>query len=224
MEPRSAAEHLQVIRTLMERSALYRRALAPIMIFAGAMGIAAAAAGIVLKMESQRGFVSYWISVAFIGVVGAFLLVRRQALKSAEPFWSPPTRRVALALAPALTAGLLLAIWVLAVCWQQPVADPPAGTYDDAGQLSWLPPVWAVFYGCALHAAGFFTSRGLRLFGWVFIAAGNAILLWLLVLSRAEFADFSWQRSHWLMGILFGVLQVAYGVYLFMTGEERNEP
>ena len=33
MEPNWAAEHLQVIRTLMERSALYRRALAPIMSF-----------------------------------------------------------------------------------------------------------------------------------------------------------------------------------------------
>ena len=30
MEPNWAGEHLQVIRTLMERSALYRRALAPV--------------------------------------------------------------------------------------------------------------------------------------------------------------------------------------------------
>ena len=45
MDNHWAAEHLQTIRTLMERSALYRRALAPIMTFAGAVGTAAAASG-----------------------------------------------------------------------------------------------------------------------------------------------------------------------------------
>src|SRR6266446_9747026 len=40
MESNWAAEHLQVIRTLMERSAVYRRALAPIMIFNGIVGVA----------------------------------------------------------------------------------------------------------------------------------------------------------------------------------------
>jgi len=45
MESNWAAEHLQVIRTLMERSALYRRALAPIMIFNGVVGLAAAGLG-----------------------------------------------------------------------------------------------------------------------------------------------------------------------------------
>jgi len=30
-----------------------------------------------------------------------------------------------------------------------------------------LPPAWAMAYGCAVHAAGFFTARGVRLFGWL---------------------------------------------------------
>ena len=42
MESNWAAEHLQVIRTLMERSAVYRRALAPVMIFNGCLGCIAA--------------------------------------------------------------------------------------------------------------------------------------------------------------------------------------
>lgn len=223
MESNKAAEHLQIIRTLMERSALYRRALAPIMVFAGATGIAAAAAGILLSVQSQRAFIGYWVSVALLGVVGAFLLVRRQALKSAEPFWSPPTRRVAQALCPALSVGLMLAVWVFVFCSKSADGTMTTESEDDAGQLCWMPALWAVFYGCALHAAGFFTSRGLRLFGWLFIAAGNGVLLWLVLLSAGEFADFPWQRSHWLMGILFGLFQLAYGTYLFVTGEERNE-
>ena len=42
METNWAAEHLQVIRTLMERSALYRRALAPVMLVSGVLGTGAA--------------------------------------------------------------------------------------------------------------------------------------------------------------------------------------
>ena len=45
MKPDWAEENLQTIRTLMERSAVYRRALAPIMLFAGAVGAAAAIIG-----------------------------------------------------------------------------------------------------------------------------------------------------------------------------------
>ena len=94
MENNWAAEHLQVIRTLMERAAIYRRALAPIMTLAGAAGTAAGLAGYFLKLESARAFAIFWMSVGVVAVVGAFLLVRRQALKDAEPFWSLPTRRV----------------------------------------------------------------------------------------------------------------------------------
>ncbi len=45
METNWAAEQLQTIRTLMERSAVYRRALAPIMLFVGFVGVLAAAIG-----------------------------------------------------------------------------------------------------------------------------------------------------------------------------------
>jgi hypothetical protein len=223
METNQVTEHLQVIRTLMERSALYRRALEPIMTFAGLVGIAAAIAGCFLRIESGAGFIGYWIGVAFAGVVGAFLLVRRQALKSVEPFWSPPTRRVAQALLPSLASGLLLGVWLLIAWSEKPVADPLTGMYDDAGALFWVPAVWAVFYGCALHAAGFFTSRGLRLFGWLFIAAGITVLFWLLVVHRQDFPLASWEQSHWLMGFLFGFLQLAYGIYLYFTEKRGNE-
>ena len=95
MESNWAAEHLQVIRTLMERSALYRRALAPIMLLTGAVGLAAAGVGIWTRIDSPRGFIGYWLAVSLVPLIGAFLLVRRQALRDSEPFWSPPTRRVA---------------------------------------------------------------------------------------------------------------------------------
>ena len=73
MENNWAAENLQTIRTLMERSAIYRRALAPVMIFVGAMGAAAAFAGVLLKLDSPMTFVGFWITVAVVTVRGAFL-------------------------------------------------------------------------------------------------------------------------------------------------------
>ena len=48
-----AAEHLQTIRTLMERAALYRRALAPIATYAGAMGILGGIAGAKIKIDRR---------------------------------------------------------------------------------------------------------------------------------------------------------------------------
>ena len=56
METNWAAEQLQTIRTLMERSAVYRRALAPIMLFAGFAGVLAAAGGLVFHLNSPRAF------------------------------------------------------------------------------------------------------------------------------------------------------------------------
>jgi hypothetical protein len=222
METKTAADNLQVIRTLMERSAIYRRALAPLMTFAGLTGIAAAVAGCFFKIESVPGFVGYWIGVALVGVAGSLLLVRRQSIRIAEPFWSPPTRRVAQAMTPSLAAGLLAGVFAF-LAWSKPSgAELPTGTNLDAGCIIWLPAVWAVLYGCALHAAGFFTPRGLRWFGWLFIAAGTVVFAWLLLGHRQDPPDTTWQGSHGLMGSLFGLLQLVYGIYLYLTGEEQG--
>src|SRR5207244_12763404 len=63
METNWATEHLQVIRTLMERSAVYRRALAPVMVLTGVLGLAAALAGSLATLDSPRGFAVDWLLV-----------------------------------------------------------------------------------------------------------------------------------------------------------------
>src|SRR5881396_3346734 len=127
MEENWAAEHLQVIRTLMERSAVYRRALAPLMTFAGALGTVAAWIGWKRQIDSPRGFVLFWAMVSAIALGGALLLVRRQALRAGEPLWSPPTRRVSQALLPCLALGAVAGVFV----WLQGGADL-------------LPAIWVV--------------------------------------------------------------------------------
>src|ERR1017187_6976526 len=202
MESNWAAEHLQTIRTLMERSAIYRRALAPIMLFVGLAGVLAAAVGLIFHLDSPRAFGGFWLGAALVAVVGAFLIVRRQALKDHEPFWSPPTRRVTQALLPPLTAGMCLGVVFVLV-----------GLANEFA----LAFIWLLFYGCALHAAGFFVPRGVRLFGWVYIGLACGCLLFLVIFQP----NAAWS-AHWLMGFFFGVLHLAYGAYLYLTEKGKN--
>jgi hypothetical protein len=212
MESNWAAEHLQVIRTLMERSALYRRALAPIMIFNGVVGVVAAVLGWALRLGSSRSFILFWAGMAVVAVAGSFLLVRRQALKDAEPFWSPPTRRVTQALLPPLTAGLLISTVMLL----RAASVPP--TLGGVPEIVWLPLSWVVLYGCAFHAAGFFMPRGMKVFGWAFVL-GGCVLFATGVPNELDPAHY----AHGIMGLFFGALHLAYGVYLYFTEPRRNE-
>lgn len=207
MDSNWATEHLQVIRTLMERSAVYRRALAPIMSYVGVLGVGGGVLGGVFKIQSARSFIFYWATVAILALVGSFLLVRRQALKEAEPFWSPPTRRVAQALVPALFVGSVAGFLGL-VC--------PSWDFLPVWAL---PAFWILLYGCALTAAGFFMHRGIKLLGWLFILCGCALMA-----TRCHASSsLSLADSHRVMGGVFGGLHLAYGIYLYFTEQRRNE-
>ncbi len=166
MENNWAAQHLETIRTLMERSALYRRALAPIATFVGLVGLAAAATGWALKIDAVAAFAIYWMLIGLAVTIGALVLVRRQASGQGENFWSPPTRRVAQAMAPALLIGLVAGLVVI-----------NQFSHEHAAAISpLLILAWTFLYGLALHAAGFFMPRGIRLFGWGFLLAGLILL------------------------------------------------
>jgi hypothetical protein len=206
MQSNWAAEHLLVIRTLMERSAIYRRALAPIVLSLGGLGVAAAAVGWLLNIESPRSFVAYWSGIGLLGVSGAYLLARQQALRAAESFWSAPTRRVTQALLPPLFSGFAANL-VAMLC-----------LLSDPGVVWWLLPLWMVLYGCALHAAGFFMPRGMKLFGWGFLLLGCL----LGIKAGVGGASAPLMAGHLVMGSTFGGLHLAYGVYLHFT-EKTND-
>jgi hypothetical protein len=205
MNSNLAEAHLQTIRLLMERSAIYRRALAPIMLLAGLLGLAAAGIGLGFQLESARSFAGLWLGTACVVVASAFLLVRRQALNDHEKFWSPPTRRVTQALLPPLASGMVLG--------GLPVVVPPAWSDNFLMVL-----VWLLFYGCALHSAGFFMERGIKWLGWVFIIV--AFLLMIIVAANGRLLRPA--AANWVMGLTFGGLHLACGVYLYFT--ERRHP
>ena len=220
MDTNWATEHLQVIRTLMERSAVYRRALAPVMILNGVLGGVAAIVGLTIEIDSPRSFIIYWFIVAVLALAGSFLLVRKQALKADEPFWSPPTRRVTQAMLPGLVAGgIITAVAYFELTRLGPMNSRIAGVSADyVTCMVWLPAGWIILYGCAFHAAGFFMPRGMKIFGWAFILGGCAVL----ALGVPE-PMHRLQHSQAIMGFFFGLLHLAYGIYLYFTEKSRNE-
>jgi len=215
MESDWATGHLQIIRTLMERSAVYRRALAPVMTANGVLGTVAAAVGLMAGVQAPRVFIGYWMAVALVAVAGSFLLARRQALKDAEPFWSPPARRVAQALLPPLFFGFVLGLLLIAR------RGSLGGAPGAALCLFWLPLVWIALYGCSLHAAGFFMPRGIKIFGWALVLASS------MIGAMRAFGLLDWAGpplfGHGVMGLVFGLAHLAYGIYLYYTERSGNE-
>ena len=82
----------------------------------------------------------------------------------------------------------------------------------------WLPAIWIILYGCAIHAAGFFMPRGMKIFGWAFVV-GGCVLFALGVPACARPLEY----AHGIMGCFFGGLHLAYGVYLYFTERRGNE-
>ena len=204
MDPVSASAQWQTIRTRMERVALYRRALAPCSLLAGTTGVVAALIGWGLAISSLPAFLVLWISTAVLTLTGAFLVIRREAVRNTEPFWTPPTRRVATAFLPSIVAAA--AATVLLPGWMGPAAR-------------WVPAllasVWMACYGLGLHAAGFFMPRGIRWLGWIFLAVSVALPS--LLDRQAKSGPAGFATANAMMGIAFGGIHLAYGLYLRLT-------
>jgi hypothetical protein len=200
MDSKWAADHLQTIRTLMERSAIYRRALAPVMLSSGVIGIIAAVIPYFLNVRTNRGFALYWMAVSLLAMAVTLLLVRRQALRDKEAFWSSPAKRVTEALLAPFIAGFGVGAFLIIFDYHL----EPAG---------WIATgAWTVLYGCGLNAAGFFTPRGLRFFGLILVLIGCCFTFTYFMAP----GDVN-LSAHFAMGFVFGVMHLVYGIYLYFT-------
>ncbi len=166
-----------------------------------------------LKIDQPGRFAVYWLAVSLAAVLGALLLVRRQAISHGEHFWSPPTRRVAQAMMPALVIGL--AFGMIIARWSQEFQERYDGRFISLGLII----LWTLLYGLAMHSAGFFMPRGIRLFGWGYVLAGLGLLAALAWTNLSA----SGVSPHALIGIIFGGSHLAYGVYLYFTEKRKNE-
>lgn len=189
----------------MERAAVYRRALAPIMLLLGGLGTIAGAGGWMMGIDSPKSFCWYWLAISFAGICGAYTMARRQALREAEAFWSPPTRRVTQAALPSVFVGLTTCVWTIL-------------SEADPAWMQTLCVLWMALYGCALHAAGFFMPRGMKLFGWIFILSA-CLMAGIFEIT----GDLPPVVASLIMGLCFGGFHLAYGVYLYFSEPRTNE-
>ncbi len=219
MQSNWAEDNLQVIRTIMERAALYRRTLAPVMLSTGVIGVSAAGVGLLAAVRSPLGFVGLWLVVAVLATLVSFLIVRRQAITAQEPFNTPASRRVFGAMHPPFTTGALLTVPFIAY-WS---VDSTTGTVAS-GPLTALVCTWAGFYGCGLNAAGQYSSRGVRLLGWGFIGAGPVLgTLYVGGYLVPELGSHSlWTNPHAIMGATFGGFHLVAAGYLYLTESRQT--
>jgi len=210
MQPNWAEENLQVIRTLMERAGLYRRALAPVMLSVGCVGVIS---GSLFHLRNGLGFAFHhrWAAIAGIGVAVAVAISRKQALRADESLLTPPARKVAGALfLPWFTAGLMTVALLPAPLSQ----DPPDG-------VSWaLVSIWLVLYGCGLHAAAPFLVRGIARLAWGCALAGLAVFVGML--SEARFLIV--YSPDLVMAATFGAFHLFAGIYLYFTEKRDSTP
>ncbi len=205
MDTQGADENLRVIRKLLERTTIYRRSLAPVLLATGLLGLLAGVGGWFLQPATPLGFGSYWNVWAVALVLLDLLLVYRQAGRGEEEMWSAPARRVVRSVLPSFVCGLLLGLACMAsgqpldhACWAMVV-------------------LWHVFYGCGLQTASFFMPRELRFCGWSFIALG---LLWVGVFLILETLPVA-RWAHLVIGASFGGLNLGFGVWLAFTEKRR---
>lgn len=212
----AAAEHLKVIRRMMEKATVYRALSAPAAIFGGL--VACATGGYFLwRANTGSGLVDwrefFWIWVVALTVVDGFntLLLWRKSRSAGEPFFSPAMVHAVTVLAPTLLVGGMISYEVLSC----------------ANEFELCAMIWVSCYGAALVAMGGAAPRSLRRLGWVFLAAGVFIfLIWRrfgpAVMPQLGIGEL--EAASWIMIGTFGLLHLGHGVGVLLRGGGDQEP
>ena len=74
MDTTWADENLRVIRMLVERSAVYRRAMSPVLLATGGGGALAGVGGALAGPADPSAFCAYWVAVAVACYMGVAVL------------------------------------------------------------------------------------------------------------------------------------------------------
>lgn len=165
-ETSAAAEHLRVIRVLMERATIYRAISAPTALVGGLLSFLTAA--VLVSVGPSPGgefggaprFIVSWLSVLLLTGAANAWFIWRDARSRGDVFFSPGMRMALRALSPGLLAG-----GAFTFCFYR----------TDAVFL--LPAFWMIFYGLGLLSTWHFAPRSIGWLGWAFFAAGICFFL-----------------------------------------------
>jgi hypothetical protein len=196
MNRHEAEEHLRVIRSLMEKSTIYRAVAAPSALIGGLLalgtGIALTATHSYDRSSGPRFFIA-WMSVLAVTGLANLWILYRSAQQRQEPFCSAGMKTALLALAPShFAAGVLTAV----IAW--------LSLSGDSMVHAILPPLWAMLYGLGLLATGHFAPRSLYWLGVAFVLTGVGAMSAMLIGEMPP--------PNLFMAATFGVLHIIYAI------------
>ena len=159
MDPAQAARNLEVIRTLMERTARYRLLTAWAGLAAGALALAGAGLFALLDPNDPPVFGAVWglvfVGAGLVTVVGSLARGRERG----ESVWSRPARAVVLALTPGLIAAVVLTAF-----------------FFSRGEHLFLPGIWMLCHGQGALATSAYSPRPIAYLGAAMLGLGAVAL------------------------------------------------
>jgi hypothetical protein len=187
MEPRQAAQTLEVIRTLMERTCQYQLLTARAGLTAGLLTIVGSLMFLFLDQGDALYFGAVW-GVVFAGSLLATCLgTVLRGRDRGEAIWSRQARAVVIALTPSVAAGAVLTVF-----------------FFGRGMHLCLPGVWMLCYGQGALATSAYAPAPIRWLGFAFVALGGVTL-----------ALGTWWAVP-MMAVAFGLGHVGLGVALYL--------
>jgi hypothetical protein len=210
----TALEHLRVIRSLLEKSQVYRAISAPAALCGGILALAAALITINVFSPPLAGrldpktFLSLWLAILVITSALNFYLLSREAASRSQPFFSEGMRMALRAFLPPMLVGGVLGICLI---W-----------YGADVNLASL--IWILCYGLALLSTSHFSPRSLVRLGWAFVIVG-------MVLTIGYFAQLGFALpvsspvpGSIFLGLTFGLLHIAYAIAVFIRKPATQKP
>lgn len=186
-------EKVDAIKDVLDRSALYRRNLAPSFFSMGALGVAGSLIAIGLNIHEASRIVVYWMGIAVLAAFVSLTVMVLQAKRDDEPFFRGPILRMAHAGVPPLLIGALAGVYAL-------IFFPNSTLVSGQVVIGWL-----ALYGLSLNSISIVLARNIRPLGWVFMASSMLTgFIFELEMARPLL-------QHVAMGVGFGGLHLIQG-------------
>jgi hypothetical protein len=178
-------------------------------IFKGYRSIYAAISGLIafiaalfypafVEFPDSRGFVYYWVIIAFINCSIAGAMILYQYKKSTTTYEKQKIRKVSAQFLPVLVAGGIVTIIL---------------TFIEAKAIHLLPGIWSLLFGMGLLAIRPYLPHGLIISTFYYFLAG--IFLFFIGLDHIALLPAA-------MGMGFGIGQLISAGLLYMTVERED--
>lgn len=200
----TALEHLRVIRSLLEKSQVYRAVSAPAALCGGVLALAASFTAFDATPVSTDPFLAKWLTILGITTALNFFLLHREAVSRSQPFFSEGMRMALRAFLPPMLVGGVLGVCL--ICFRGDV---------NTGSL-----VWILCYALALLSTAHFSPRSLVRLGWAFLIVGVTLTIW----HFSQTPVTGQNHSALFLGSTFGLLHIAYAVAVFVRKPATSTP